>query len=105
MKRFTYYPGCTLHTKAKELDRLARQVSERLGVELVEMPAWTCCGAIYNTNTDDLAAQLGPVRNLARASQLGDRLVTLCAACYNVLKRANRAFTTRPPVRGSQRHS
>jgi len=92
VKKFTYYPGCTLHTKAKELDRLARAVSAKLGVDLVEMPAWTCCGAIYNTNTDDLASQLGPVRNLARASQFGDTLVTLCAACYNVLKRANRAL-------------
>ena len=87
--KLTYYPGCTLFTKARNLDDCARKAAKRVGFELVEMPSWTCCGAIYNTNSDDLASQVGPVRNLARASQLGDRLVTLCAACYNVLKRAN----------------
>ncbi len=86
--KYLYYPGCTLYSKAKNLDRCARQAAALLDIELEEMPSWNCCGAIYNTNTDDLAAQVGPVRNLAKASQLGNKLVTLCAACYNVLKRA-----------------
>ena len=101
--KLTYYPGCTLYTKAKPLDTTARKVAQRLGIELVEMPAWTCCGAIYNTNTDDIGSQLGPVRNLVRASRLGDRLVTLCAACHNVLKRANEALQDRGDERTGQR--
>lgn len=84
---YVYYPGCTLYTKAKNLDDCARAAAERVGFTLKEMPSWNCCGAIYNTASDDLAAMVGPVRNLAKASQLGDKLVTLCAACYNVLKR------------------
>lgn len=90
--RYAYYPGCTLYTKARALDNTARKAAAALDVGLEEMPSWTCCGAIYNTNADDLAAQVGPVRNLARASGLGKKLVTLCAACYNVLKRANAAL-------------
>jgi heterodisulfide reductase subunit B len=86
--KYPYYPGCTLYSKAKNLDRCARKAAALLDVELEELPSWNCCGAIYNTNIDDLAAQVGPVRNLAKASQLGEKLVTLCAACYNVLKRA-----------------
>ncbi|MCX6840908.1 MAG: CoB--CoM heterodisulfide reductase iron-sulfur subunit B family protein [candidate division WOR-3 bacterium] len=87
MTRYTYYPGCTLYTKARNLDLCARKAAEKVGFELVEMPSWNCCGAIYNAASDDLAAQVGPLRNLAKASQLGDKLVTLCAACHNVLKR------------------
>ena len=87
--KYVYYPGCTLYTKAKNLDACARKAAARVGFELVEMPSWNCCGAIYNSTTDDLAAQVGPVRNLAKASQLGDKLVTLCAACHNVLKRVD----------------
>jgi heterodisulfide reductase subunit B len=87
--RYVYYPGCTLYTKARNLDSCARKAAARVGFELVEMPSWNCCGAIYNTGTDDLAAQVGPVRNLAKASQLGEKLVTLCAACHNVLKRVD----------------
>lgn len=90
--RYPYYPGCTLYSKAKNLDRCGRQAMAVLGVELAEMPSWNCCGAIYNTSSDDLAAQVGPVRNLAKASQLGEKLVTLCAACHNVLKRAQERF-------------
>jgi len=87
MTRYPYYPGCTLYTKARSLDLCARKAAAKVGFELVEMPSWNCCGAIYNATSDDLAAQVGSVRNLAKASQLGDRLVTLCAACHNVLKR------------------
>ena len=87
MTKYVYYPGCTLYTKARSLDLCARKAAEKVGFELVEMPSWNCCGAIYNATSDDLAAQVGPVRNLAKASQLGDKLVTLCAACHNVLKR------------------
>ncbi len=94
MKSYPYYPGCTLYSKAKNLDRSARLVASRLGIELKEMPSWNCCGAIYNTAVDDLAAQVGPLRNLAKASKEGEKLVTLCAACYNVLKRAHNRLLT-----------
>jgi len=87
MIKYAYYPGCTLYTKARSLDLCARKAAEKVGFELAEMPSWNCCGAIYNATSDDLAAQVGSVRNLAKASQMGDRLVTLCAACHNVLKR------------------
>lgn len=91
--KLPYYPGCTLYTKARNLDECARKAAARVGFDLEEMPAWTCCGAIFNTNVDDLAALVGPARNLARASQRGSRLVTLCAACYNVLKRTARLIS------------
>ncbi|MEO0108037.1 MAG: heterodisulfide reductase-related iron-sulfur binding cluster, partial [candidate division WOR-3 bacterium] len=88
MKQFTYYPGCALFTKARNLDHCARLAAEVLGVQLSEMPTWNCCGAIFSTVGDDLASQVGPIRNLALASKQGDSLVTLCAACFNVLKRS-----------------
>ena len=31
---FSYYPGCTLRTKAKDLDKYARASAKALGVEL-----------------------------------------------------------------------
>jgi heterodisulfide reductase subunit B len=106
-RRYVYYPGCTLYTKARNLDLCGRKAAEKVGFELVEMPSWNCCGAIYNPTSDDLAAQVGPVRNLAKASQLladegrrqneaeqGSGLVTLCAACHNVLKRVQNRLDT-----------
>jgi heterodisulfide reductase subunit B len=93
VKEYAYYPGCALFTKARNLDQCARLSAEVLGFKLREMPTWNCCGAIFSTVGDDLASQVGPIRNLALASRQGDSLVTLCAACFNVLKRSKNWIT------------
>lgn len=88
--KISYYPGCTLKTKAKNLDKAAVASLQALGVDVVEIDRWNCCGAVYSLTADDLIHQVGPVRNLVRAKEQGaDKLVTLCAMCYNTLARAN----------------
>jgi len=88
--KISYYPGCTLKTKAKNLDRAAIASLEALGVEVEEIDRWNCCGAVYSLTADDLIHMVGPVRNLIRAKEQGaDKLVTLCSMCYNTLARAN----------------
>ena len=39
---FSYYPGCTLKNKAKDLDNYARMSAKALGVTLEEIPEWQC---------------------------------------------------------------
>ncbi|WP_136809324.1 CoB--CoM heterodisulfide reductase iron-sulfur subunit B family protein [Desulfosediminicola flagellatus] len=88
--KISYYPGCTLKTKAKNLDKAAVASLEALGVEVEEIDKWNCCGAVYSLTADDLIHMVGPVRNLIRAKEQGaDKLVTLCSMCYNTLARAN----------------
>lgn len=87
---YLYFPGCTLYTKAKNFDQTARNCSLLLGFELRELPEWTCCGATFPLVTDNLMALLPPSRLLARARLWGTELTTLCAICYNVIKRTNR---------------
>jgi heterodisulfide reductase subunit B len=86
---YLYFPGCTLYTKAKNFDQTARNCSLLLGFELVELPNWTCCGATFPLATDNLMALLPPARILARAKEQGEVLTTLCAICFNVIKRTN----------------
>lgn len=86
---FCYYPGCTLKTKAKQLDDYARRSAEALGVTLAELPEWQCCGGVYPLARDEIATKLSSVRALASARDLGGELVTLCSACHHVLKRVN----------------
>jgi len=89
MKIF-FYPGCTLKTKAKNLEDSAIAAMKALNVELVELPNWNCCGTVFGMSTDDLVHQLAPLRNLLRVKeQGGDRVTTICSMCYNALKRAN----------------
>jgi len=85
-----YYPGCTLKTRARNLEEPAVASMEALGFKLNEVPRWNCCGAVYSLAEDDLIHQVAPVRNLIRAKKQGEtELVTLCAFCLNTLKRAN----------------
>ncbi len=89
--KVAYFPGCTLKTKAIGLDESVRDTARVLGYELVEVPDWTCCGATFSLATDNVMVLAGPIRILANAKQIGDKVVTVCAGCYNVLKRANYA--------------
>ncbi len=84
--KIAYYPGCSLEGTAKEYDKSARPVMEKLGVELVEVPDWNCCGATpAHLTHPDLALAL-PARVLALAEGTGlSRITAPCAACYNRL--------------------
>ncbi len=87
-----YFPGCTLSTQARGMDRSARASFQALGIDLQELPDWNCCGATFPLVTDDLRLA-GAVRNLVQTAALGqNRLFVLCSTCYNVTKRANRVM-------------
>ena len=87
---YSYYPGCTLKTKAKELDRYARLSAEALGISVEEIPEWQCCGGVYPLAKDEIATKLSSVRALMAAREKDGVLLTLCSACHNVIKQVNR---------------
>ena len=87
--KICYYPGCTLKTKAKDLDKYARLSAEKLGVTMEEIENWQCCGAVYPTARDEIATKLSAVRALDYAKHNGGKLLSLCSACHNVIKRTN----------------
>ncbi|MBQ8725197.1 MAG: CoB--CoM heterodisulfide reductase iron-sulfur subunit B family protein [Oscillospiraceae bacterium] len=91
---FSYFPGCTLRTKAKELDRYARISAEALGFTLEEIPDWQCCGGVYPMAKNEIATKLSSIRALASAKEKGQDLVTLCSACHNVIKQVNNDMRT-----------
>jgi len=88
--KISYYPGCTLKTKAKNLEKSALAALDVLGVKYEELPRWNCCGAVYSLADDDLIHIIAPVRDLIRVKEQGnDTVITLCSMCYNTLARAN----------------
>lgn len=96
----SYYPGCTLKTKARNLENSAIASMAALGIHLVELPHWNCCGAMYGLVEDELVHQLAPVRNLIRVKEQGySKVVTICSLCYHVLKRANLLMRDEPEKR------
>jgi len=93
--KVSYYPGCTLKTKAKNLEKSALAAFDALGIDWEELPRWNCCGAVFSLADDDLIHMIAPVRDLVRAKELGsDTVVTLCSMCYNTLARANELMKT-----------
>ena len=98
----SYYPGCTLKTKARNLEDSAIASMQALGINLVELPRWNCCGTVFSFAEDDLIHHLAPIRNLIRAKEAGDsKVVTLCSFCYNTLKRANLLIKNDPEKRNT----
>ena len=87
--KYSYYPGCTLRTKAKDLDAYARASAKALGFELEEIENRQCCGGVYPLGSDEIATKLSSVRALNEAKEKGQDLVTLCSACHHVIKRVN----------------
>lgn len=92
--KVSYFPGCTLKTKAKDLDRYARSSAEALGVTLEEIEDWQCCGGVFSMAKDEIATKLSSVRALKAAAQREQPLVTVCSACHNVIKQTNHAMQT-----------
>lgn len=96
--KIPYYPGCTLNTNAKDLETCAAYAADILGFSMEEMTEWNCCGASFPLTANSAMGLAGPTNVLVRAKEeclkdgMEDKLVTLCAVCYNVLKRANHAF-------------
>lgn len=92
--KVSYFPGCTLKTKATQLDEYARRCAEVLGITLEEIEDWQCCGGVFTTAKNEVATKLSSVRALKAAQEKGQPLVTVCSACHNVIKQTNHAMLT-----------
>lgn len=89
--KYAYFPGCSLHSSAKEYEMSCKAVNTILGIELIEIPDWNCCGsidAVYAYNP--LLSIALSTRNLSLAETMKMDIVTLCSACYFTLSRANK---------------
>ena len=95
--KLSYFPGCTLKNHAKNFEDAALCSLEQLGVEVEELHRWNCCGTVFSLSTDDLIHHVAPIRNMIRSKEIGlDKMMTLCAMCYNTLKRSNERMKAEP---------
>lgn len=87
--RYGFFPGCTLESAEEELMISTMKVAEALGIELIELKGWTCCGASHIQDVDDFVATSINARNIALAEQLGvEKLITVCNTCTLMLRTA-----------------
>jgi heterodisulfide reductase subunit B len=95
--KISYYPGCTLKNHAKNFEDSTICSLNTIGVEVEELNRWNCCGTVFSLTTDDLIHHVAPIRNLIRVKEANyDKVMTVCAMCYNTLKRANERIKSDP---------
>ncbi len=88
--KLAYYPGCVAQESGKELDMATRWVCQRLGIELVEFPNFSCCGSGFIDEANSVLNVAMNARNLAIAERAGLDLLTVCSTCQGMLTLANR---------------
>lgn len=87
--RYGFFPGCTLESAAEELMISTKKVAEALGIELIELKGWTCCGASHIQDVDDFLSTSINARNIALAEKLGvKKVITVCNTCTLMLRTA-----------------
>ncbi len=96
--KYAYYPGCSAHSTARDMHESSLAVARSLGMELIELKGWTCCGATAAHETDQVLAASLPAANLVLARSSGLGLVVSCAACYNRMKAANHGILSSPAL-------
>jgi heterodisulfide reductase subunit B len=87
---YAYYPGCSALGSAADYERSTRAVCEALGVELADVPDWSCCGSTpAHAVSTELSAALC-ARNLSIAGRMRCEggLLTSCPSCLSNLKLA-----------------
>jgi len=82
--KIAYYPGCATHGLAKDVDVATRKIAELLGIELIEVPDWNCCGGGFLDEYDEIAHIGLNLRNLSKVESLGlTKMVTPCSVCLH----------------------
>lgn len=90
MTKIAYYPGCSLLGSSREYDESLRAIAGPMGLELLQVPDWNCCGASSAHSLNHELSLALPARILALSETLGvEEMLVPCAACYSRLVTAH----------------
>jgi heterodisulfide reductase subunit B len=97
----SYYPGCSLESSSRESNISLMEASKLLGLNLIELEDWNCCGSSSANILDpDIAFSLA-VRNLALAPPERP-LMAMCPRCLYQLRLAHLKLQEDPEVHRAQ---
>jgi len=89
--KFLIFLGCAIPYRVSSYEISARKVLGKLGIELVEMPEFNCCGLPLDPVSHETMLILA-AKNLALAEQQGLNIITLCPGCAGTLKKVNKTL-------------
>ena len=87
--KYLIFLGCAIPYRVSAYEISARKILARLGIELVEMPEFNCCGLPIDPVSHETMLILA-ARNLALAEQQGLPIIALCPGCAGTLKKVNK---------------
>ncbi len=96
---YSYYPGCSQTATNRAYDISTRSVADALGIKLLELDDWNCCGATTYLPVREKRAFVLSARNLAIAEKEGLELATICNACYLTLRKTNKYMAGDPKLK------
>ncbi len=98
--RYAYYPGCSLHSTAKEYDHSLRAVCSQLDIQLAEINRWFCCGSTPAHSVSSLLALALPLGNLAVMQKMNfTEVVVPCPSCFSRFKSSLHKVENEPGLR------
>ena len=87
--KYLLFMGCVIPYRISSYEISTRKVLDKLGVELVEMPEFNCCGFPLDPVNHDMMVTLA-ARNLCLAEQRNLNVMTLCNGCFGTLNHVNK---------------
>ena len=107
MKKYLFYPGCSMESSARAYMESMNAIMEPLDLHFEEIEDWNCCGATEYLGINLIPAYSLIARNLALATKQmnpgngtgGTRTVVApCSACYLNLAKADHYMQERPAL-------
>jgi heterodisulfide reductase subunit B len=87
--KFLLFLGCVIPYRVSSYEVSTRKVLAKLGIKLVEMPEYNCCGLPIDPVNHEMMLALA-ARNLCLAEQRGLNIVALCPGCAGTLRKVNK---------------
>ncbi|WP_299489233.1 CoB--CoM heterodisulfide reductase iron-sulfur subunit B family protein [Acaryochloris sp. IP29b_bin.137] len=83
--QYAYFPGCVAQGACRELYMSTQEITQALGIQLLELKQAACCGSGTFKEDSQLLEDTVNARNIALAEQLNLPLLTHCSTCQGVI--------------------
>jgi heterodisulfide reductase subunit B len=87
--KYLMFLGCAIPYRVTGYEVSARKVLKKLGIDLMEMPEFNCCGLPMDPVDHDMMLIMA-ARNLALAEREGLNILALCPGCAGTLRKVNK---------------
>lgn len=85
--KYAYFPGCASKQLTSEYDNSTRLACEKLGIKLIDIPEFSCCGAGVVRETNKAFNESLNARNFALAEEKNLDIMTICSTCVLNLRK------------------